>query len=432
MSARKLGSNLLALFFFLPLISLRAQTVLPAAGLSLPLYNTEGSARSAALGSALVALGRDPAALMWNPAGLSGLNRMGLALHHNSYFAGTFQETLVFGFPLDPQDGMAVSADYVNWGSFDNRDASGVLQGSFTDTDTGLSVGWGREWWKGFSAGLSLRALQQKVKDSTYSSLLGTLGVQWSPFTDLTVAAAYNNLGTQVGSVSNASDLTAGICWCKSSVKEIGWLGALEGTWEAQGVSRLQGGLEGTWRNIFSLRAGYRFDLSDNQFSGLSGFTTGAGISLGDIRFDYAFLPSGDLGTSHRVSLEYQFGQTLLAAVPAVKPTPTPALVPTVLPTPVPAASGSSLDIHFKLPDEPDGAPAENATGLSEDIKSSEAAKAVEQNPQDARAWWLLGRLYYEKGQKNSAIQCFEQVLRLKPENPRLREWLKNYEGQKP
>ncbi|HTC19949.1 MAG TPA: tetratricopeptide repeat protein, partial [bacterium] len=426
------GFNLMTIVFFIPCFTLRAQTVLPAAGLSQPLYNTEDSARSAAMGSALVASAGDPAALMWNPAGLAGLNRMDLALHHNSYFAGTFQETLVFGFPLSGKDGMALSADYVNWGSFDDRDANGVLLGSFTDNDTGLSLGWGREWWKGFSAGLSVRALQQKVKDSSYGSLVATVGVLWSPMPGLECGAAYDGLGTQVQGASNASDLTAGICWNPKTGKDLDWVGALEGDWEAQGVSRLQTGLEGTWRKIFSLRAGYQLDLSDNQLSGFSGLTTGAGICLDDIHFDYAFLPSGDLGTSNRISLDYEFGPSVPQASPSPTPTPillpvsTPTPVPSLLPTPVSAAPGSSLDIHFRLPDEPDTDAQDNPVGSASEI--SQDIQAVQQNPQDARAWWVLGRAYYAKGQKNSAIQCFQQTLRLKPDNPQLKQWLENYE----
>jgi tetratricopeptide (TPR) repeat protein len=104
--------------------------------------------------------------------------------------------------------------------------------------------------------------------------------------------------------------------------------------------------------------------------------------------------------------------------------TPTPA--PSPHPTPVSAAPGSSLDIHFKLPDEPDTGAQNNPAGPSSTI--SEDIQAVQQNPQDARAWWVLGRAYYAQGQKNSAIQCFEQTLRLKPDNPQLKQWLENYE----
>lgn len=401
---------------------LMAQTVLSSANLSLPLYNTEGSARSTALGSALVGMGGGAESLFWNPAGLAGLPRMDLSLHHNSYFAGTFQESLLFGVPLSPQDGLAVMADYVNWGSFDERDSTGALLGSFTDTDSGLGVGWGREWIKGLAAGFSLRGLQQKVKDNTYSSLVGTLGVLWTLEPGFQAGAAYTNLGTTFGDTANASDLKAGLSWKTQAAKDLEILAALAGTWEANGVSGMQGGLEGSFRGFLALRAGYRWDFSDNQLAGLAGLTAGAGLKLEDFRLDYAFLPSGDLGTSHRLSLGYEFPQPAPPAPVTVLAPPPPAA-----PTPVPVVPGSSLDLRFKLPEEEGAVPSETAEKDLAPLKN-----AVEQTPQDAHAWWKLGMAYYHQGKKQDAIQCFEEVLRLKPDNPKLKAWLETYEKAKP
>src|SRR5579871_399679 len=410
--------------------SLGAQTVLPSASLSLPLYNTEGSARSTALGSALTGFGGGAESLFWNPAGLSGLPRMDLSLHHNSYFAGTFQESLLFGVPLGPRDGLAVLADYVNWGSFDERDSTGNLLGSFTDTDSGLGVGWGREWVKGFSAGLALRGLQQKVKDNTYSSLVGTLGLLWVPSPGLEAGAAYTNFGTSFNGSSNASDLKVGLSWKARAAKDLEVLAALAGSWEANGVSGAQGGMEGEWGGFLSLRTGYRFDFSDNQLSGLAGLTAGAGLAFQDFRLDYAFLPSGDLGTSHRLSLGYEFPQAQPPSpvtVTAPPPAPVTVVVPTApAPTPAPVSTGSSLALRFKLPEEAGEGPGE--TG---DKDLAPLVAAVGQAPEDAQAWWKLGTAYYRLGKRGDAIQCFEQVLRLKPDNPKLRTWLESYEKTK-
>lgn len=417
---------LVLLPMILPL-ALRAQTVLPSAGLSLPLYNAEGSARSTAMGSALVGWGGGAESLFWNPAGLSGLPGMDLSLHHNSYFAGTFQESLLFGIPLSPRDGLAVLADYVNWGSFDERDSTGTLLGSFTDTDSGLGVGWGREWAKGFSAGLALRGLQQKVKDNTYSSLVGTLGLLWNLRPGWEAGAAYTNFGTSFTGSSNASDLKAGLSWRTRAAKDLEVLAALAGSWEANGVSGMQGGLEGEWGGFFSIRAGYRYDFSDNQLSGLAGLTAGAGLRFQDFRLDYAFLPSGDLGTSHRLSLGYEFPQApppSPVTITAPPPAPVTVVVPAV-PTPAPVSPGSSLDLRFKLPEE--GAP--NETG---DKDLAPLVDAVGRTPEDAQAWWKLGTAYYRLGKKEDSVQCFEQVLRLKPDNPKLRAWLETYEKAKP
>lgn len=93
-----------ALVFFPPAPGL-AQTVTQAAGLAAPIENLEGSARDLGFGSAFVGVADDSSAIYFNPAGLSGLQTPEIALHHNSYLAGTFQETLEAGFPAGKMGG---------------------------------------------------------------------------------------------------------------------------------------------------------------------------------------------------------------------------------------------------------------------------------------------------------------------------------------
>jgi len=40
----------------------------------------------------------------------------------------------------------------------------------------------------------------------------------------------------------------------------------------------------------------------------MSGLSVGAGIVWGSAKLDYAFVPYGDLGNTHRISLGYRFG----------------------------------------------------------------------------------------------------------------------------
>ena len=54
-----------------------------------------------------------------------------------------------------------------------------------------------------------------------------------------------------------------------------------------------------------SLRTGYR---SDSDVSGFKGVSTGAGLDMGRVSFDFAWVPFGDLGNSYRYSLHVKFG----------------------------------------------------------------------------------------------------------------------------
>ena len=58
--------------------------------------------------------------------------------------------------------------------------------------------------------------------------------------------------------------------------------------------------------------------------------------------------------------------------------------------------------------------------------------KAIQQDSQNVRAWYALGRLYYMANQKDASIQCFEKALALRPDNAALKDWLQKYKAQQP
>ena len=66
-------------------------------------------------------------------------------------------------------------------------------------------------------------------------------------------------------------------------------------------------GAEVTPRRFVSLRVGYRYALTSPDLGGLSNFSAGIGVRFTQMSFDYAYIPLGDLGTTHRISVNYRF-----------------------------------------------------------------------------------------------------------------------------
>ena len=50
--------------------------------------------------------------------------------------------------------------------------------------------------------------------------------------------------------------------------------------------------------------------------------------------------------------------------------------------------------------------------------------KAIEANPENARAWWNYGGICYEKGDIASTIDAWERVLQINPDYPHGKEFL--------
>jgi tetratricopeptide (TPR) repeat protein len=403
-----------------------SQTVTSAAGLVSPLSALGASARADAMGDAFTGLADDSSALFFNSAGLSGLSNARISLNHNSYLGGTFEETLLVGLPGGDLGGFAGALQYVFWGALDQRDAFGVDQGTYDDNDIALSLGWGREWSKGFSIGAAITGTQQKIVDSLYASLSGQVGLLWMPVENLRLGLVYSGFGTPVSGQALASDLKMGtsglLRWDRDKTLRL----ALSGSYEAQGVSRIQGGLEAGFQKNLFLRLGYQLPLSDNEVTGFTNFSAGAGIRLNSITLDYAYVPYGELGTSHRVSLAYDFpNPTPVAAKPVtvfVMPSPTP----TPLMTPVPAKP--SVEVQFEVP-------LSATTPVSDQETSAlidQYEKATQTAPQDAQAWHQLGLAYWKAGKKGLAVQCLEQALRLNPDDQALKKWLEDYRAKHP
>ena len=61
-------------------------------------------------------------------------------------------------------------------------------------------------------------------------------------------------------------------------------------------------------KDIFSIRAGYKYRYETKELGLETGIHAGCGFRLKNLGTDYAFVPYGDLGTTHRISLSYIFG----------------------------------------------------------------------------------------------------------------------------
>jgi hypothetical protein len=242
-------------------------------------------------------------------------------------------------------------------------------------------------------------------------------------------------------------------------------IGAISGEIKPKIGKSVQAGLEAGYQSFAFFRAGFSHPFQKTDYDGLSGLTVGVGFALKGFRVDYAFVPYGDLGNNHRVSVGYGWGgpKAAPAAVPS-SPTPTPSLsvataapanplssIPVstppspvvtalpVQPTPQALAAGPvtgtehTITMEFELPDT---SPIVRAKALAQKGWWSESVQAfrgiLTQNPSDSLAWRELGNVYYSLKRRDYAIQCFRQYMKLRPDDKELAAWLAVYEAAAP
>lgn len=301
---------------------------------ALPLQYAGGTARATGMGSAVVAVPQGSGSLLWNPAGLARMECTELGLHHYSGLSEIAQETAILGVPLGPVKddckggalgGLAASLNYVDYGSFNGRDDTGLPTGNYHARDYSGSLGWGIEILRSLSGGIALKGSQSKLLDKNYYAYAADLGVLLAVSKSLDLGVTYSNINLN----SNIGGLVAGWRLGAAWTLDRHLLLALSGELQNNSMNRLQLGTEylignvDDKANILALRAGYQVNYPDPQLGGLNGLTLGLGYTFGRaMALDYAMVPVGDLGTTHRLSLTFKFDCPEKARPVAAAPAP--------------------------------------------------------------------------------------------------------------
>ncbi len=123
-------------------------------------------------------------------------------------------------------------------------------------------------------------------------------------------------------------------------------------------------------------------------------------------------------------------------AVVSNKPSPSPTITSlnfSPSSTQLPSDQVVKVETFFQIPDTVESPVSASSTPSPELEKAlDEAGQKVGQNPNDAQAWMDLGNLYWQSGQPDYAIQCFTEVLRLKPGAQALKDWMARYRQSHP
>ncbi len=251
--------------------------------------------RAAAMGGAYSALADDAFAPVWNPAGLNEVQSPQLAAMHLDYAGAIGYEYAAFARPLGA-GGVGVSAQYLHPKAETRRDAAGSDTGRFTSHFGAYALSYGRSFGP-VALGASVKLVDARVEEWTDRSAGADAGARWKATPRLTVAFVSANAGTG----SEAHRLGAAFAATQSADFTV------EGVHEPGEDFCGRAGAE--WRPLpaAALRAGYRSDL--DGIPGLSGISLGAGLKWLGQRFDYAWTPMGDLGSTQYFSVLFQFGE---------------------------------------------------------------------------------------------------------------------------
>ncbi|TET30717.1 PorV/PorQ family protein [Candidatus Aerophobetes bacterium] len=253
-------------------------------------------ARATAMGEAFSAVVNDTTSLYWNPAALVQVKDREFSATYNQWFAEIYQGYLGAALPVWGGTA-ALGVNYVNMGKMEGRDEWGEPSGEFSAFDRQVSVGYGNQISPRLGVGLAVGLIESNIADDLKSAYSGNLGVLFSLSESVSLALVGQNIGTSLGTDSLPFTIRGG-----AAVKSGSLILAADLVNPSDEPVYYCAGLEWWLGKMLALRLGYRSNRSIG-----SGVTAGLGIHKGKVRFDYAYVPYGELGTTQRVSLSFKF-----------------------------------------------------------------------------------------------------------------------------
>jgi len=270
--------------------------------------------RGVAMGEAHTAATNDALSIYWNPGVLGTLYENQVGFMRNNYFQGVDHDAVSFIQPTATRGTFAAGASLLRVGDIQGYDEFGVATEELSASDLLVTLGWGRSWDRlgllpGLNTGVNVKFLNKKLGDDAATGLMADVGFLYEAkegwAQKLKTGLVVQNVGPDIKFIDEASPLPRLI---KLGVA-YPFLGdnltvAADVVHPADNDLYFNMGAEYTLWNILAFRLGYK---GQNDLD--SGITYGAGFGNERMRLDYAFVPFGKLGDSHRVSVGFKFGK---------------------------------------------------------------------------------------------------------------------------
>lgn len=266
-------------------------------------------ARELALGSAASSLTEGANSVNWNPAGLAGLKTRDVSASYNMLFIDESQGFLGYAAPVGGGSGVfGIGVNYLTVRDIEKRASDTDSPDSkFNNNNTAATISYARaEVRPGLAVGGNVKYVEQKLDSQSDKAVALDLGTAYAAGKGWTAAFVVQNLGGRIGPDRLPLTLKGGasrrfLDGKLAAAADVDWL-----VYDERAYLDLGG--EYTLGKYLALRAGYQFGRgADDLGSGLVGLGAGVGIRYESFKLDYAYVPFGDLGDTHRMTFGFVF-----------------------------------------------------------------------------------------------------------------------------
>jgi hypothetical protein len=294
-------------------------------------------ARAEAMGGAIIGLADDASSVFWNPAGIVKVNNVQLHFSNMDWFDLFDFNAASLVYNAGDAGSIAASMVIFTTGKIEittEEQPNGT--GNYYDAgDIALSVTYAKYLTDRFNVGLTIKYINQRIWNETAAGFAFDIGTQYKlDFQNLTIAMSMTNFGPDMKFDGQDLDITYSknanyplgrLVPSRLSTKEyplplnfqvgIGFdvfeydfvkiKGAIDVTHPNDNNERAHFGTEFSFFDRFFVRAGYKYNYDDQDFT----FGAGANVPLGSsaVYFDYAYSLYDVLPSVHRVSVGLSF-----------------------------------------------------------------------------------------------------------------------------
>ena len=283
----------------------------------------EAGARPVAMGGAFVAVADDANTTYWNPAGLAQLEEREITAMHNEWLEGIRYEFLGYAQPIKSEgraQGFGVSVMCLYMSGLESRTTETMEpEGTFGAYDIAVAGAYACEVGKGVSIGANVKLIHQKIEDEGAWGGAIDIGVLYrvpgprGRFSRniLQLGFAVQNIGPGIKFIKESDPLPLNIKAGIAKTFELRQIKskvnlAFDVNAPIDNVPNGHFGAEFVYKKIENIELAGRVGYKTNtlkDLNALSGLSAGVGFVWKRMGIDYVWVPYGDLGNTHRISL---------------------------------------------------------------------------------------------------------------------------------
>jgi len=261
------------------------------------------SARCEGMGGACVATVNDASAVTYNPAAMAEQTGQMASFMHNETVLDLSQEYVSY---VSSYGGTAWGGSlvYFDMGSQQGFTTANQPTGAFRPNSYSLSFAYGKKANDTVSWGVGAKYIREKIESETGTAFALDAGLLYKPHnSQWRYAAVLSNFGTKIKIGSSADPLPLTLkTGAAYRMPKMPLTLALDAYFIKNSDPEYHFGAEYMVSDFIGVRAGFN---SDDDLD--NGYTFGVGFYQDKFGVDYAFIPMGVFGDSHRFSLTAKF-----------------------------------------------------------------------------------------------------------------------------